>query len=109
MSRASDLYQKTADALRKGAIEKLRPNDAAHTLLTLAANQLENAADTARMLEELIDKGGLEEMIDPKKRPRNDGQWETDREAEVNRARLEGFALGIGLMVAGIIAVVALA
>jgi len=94
---ASQLYQKTADTLRKAASEQLNDRDPAHTLITLAANQLENAADTAMMLENLIYREGIAMPNNP---PRNSGQWEKDRAADVSQAYRRGFLLGFGVCIA---------
>lgn len=98
---ASEHYQRSADMLRKAMAEQLRANDPARDLLRCAANQLENAADTAQMLERILNSPEWKtDMI--KDRPSNrSGQWESERQVDISRARAEGFAIGLAL--AGVI------
>jgi hypothetical protein len=97
----SEAFQKTADTLRRCSAEMLAPNDPSRQLLDLAANQLENAADTAMALERFITSpNGKSDMI--KDRPSShSGQWESERQVDISKARAEGFAFGLAL--AGVI------
>ena len=90
----AETYQKTADVMRRAAVEKLGPKDPARNLLQLAASQLENAADTARLLEQITIEGRGATVDTRNIRPSNSGQWEGDKQAEISSAFRGGMICG---------------
>ena len=98
----SAVYQQTADTLRRAAAEKLGSKDPARTMLHLAADQLENAADSALLLEQILADLtiGKTKLDNRKSKPANAAQWEGDRIAEIRKAKLEGLCAGLAIAIA---------